>query len=138
MGHGLDQQRSTVAFNPGRIRPVPRLRRRFRGRYANGMTAAFEVSPDDPQGVAEAIRRAADGATVHLVRNGRPVAAIVPSATAREAAERDARGLAIERRMAERFGAPTLADYRRIYDSQGWSWPGDEVILRTLVVAEAS
>jgi hypothetical protein len=40
--------------------------------------------------------------------------------------------------MAERFGAPTLADYRRIYDTQSWEWPGDDVVRRTQVVAEAS
>ena len=43
------------------------------------MSEAFEVSPDDAPGVAEAIRRAAHGAVVHLVRDGQPVADIVPA-----------------------------------------------------------
>lgn len=102
------------------------------------MSAAFEVSPDDPQGVAEAIHRAAHGATIHIVRDGRTIADIVPARQPEAAAERDERGRAIERRMAERFGGPTLADFRRIYDSQGWPWPGDEEIRRTHIVAEAS
>ncbi|HSZ28215.1 MAG TPA: hypothetical protein VK784_00485 [Pseudonocardiaceae bacterium] len=45
------------------------------------MTAAFEVSPDDPQQVAEAIARAAEGAVMHLVRDGRAVADIVPGSS---------------------------------------------------------
>jgi antitoxin (DNA-binding transcriptional repressor) of toxin-antitoxin stability system len=102
------------------------------------MNAAYEVSPDDPHGVAEAFRKAAQGATVHVVRDGRPIADIVPASASHTAAERGERGLAIERRMAERFGAPTLADYRRIYDTQGWEWPGDDVVRRTQVVADAS
>jgi antitoxin (DNA-binding transcriptional repressor) of toxin-antitoxin stability system len=46
------------------------------------VTAAFEVSPDDPQGLAEAIKRAAQGDVVHLVRDGQAVADIVPVVTA--------------------------------------------------------
>ncbi len=102
------------------------------------MSAAYEVSPDDPQGVAEAFRKAAEGARVRVVRDGQPIAEIVPATASGADAERAERGLAIERRMAERFGAPTLADYRRIYDTQGWEWPGDDVVRRTQVVAEAS
>ncbi|MBV9142710.1 MAG: hypothetical protein JO115_17660 [Pseudonocardiales bacterium] len=102
------------------------------------MSAAYEVSPDDPQGVAEAFRKAAEGARVRVVRDGRPIAEIVPAGAPGTDAERAERGLAIERRMAERFGAPTLADYRRIYDTQGWEWPGDDVVRRTQVVAETS
>lgn len=102
------------------------------------MSAAFEVSPDDPHGVAEAIRQAAEGATVHVVRDGRAIADIVPADQAETATERDARGRAIERRMAERFGGPSVAEFRRIYDSQGWEWPGDDVIARTHLVADAS
>ena len=44
------------------------------------MSEAFEVSPDDAAGVAEAIRRAAPGAVVHVVRDGQPLADIVPAA----------------------------------------------------------
>jgi antitoxin (DNA-binding transcriptional repressor) of toxin-antitoxin stability system len=102
------------------------------------VSAASEVSPDDPHGVAEAIRQAAEGATVHLVRDGRAVADIVPAHQTETDTERDARGRAIERRQAERFGGPTVAEFRRIYDSQGWEWPGDDVIARTHVIADAS
>jgi antitoxin (DNA-binding transcriptional repressor) of toxin-antitoxin stability system len=102
------------------------------------MSAAFEVSPDDPHGVAEAFRRVAEGATVHVVRDGKTIADIIPAGPPRAETERAERGLAIERRMAERFGAPSLADYRRIYDTNGWDWPGDEVVRRSQVVADAS
>ena len=100
------------------------------------MSAAFEVSPDDPQGVADAIRRAAEGATVHVVRDGAPVADIVPAQHAD--ADRRARGRQIEARQASRFGAPSIEDFRALYSAQGWPWPGDEVIRREHVVAEAS
>jgi len=77
------------------------------------VTAAFEVSPDDPQGLAEAIERAAQGDVVHLVRDGQAVADIVPATTAQMSkADRNERALAIERRQAERFGAPDLAALR--------------------------
>jgi antitoxin (DNA-binding transcriptional repressor) of toxin-antitoxin stability system len=102
------------------------------------VTAAFEVSPDDPQGLAEAIERAAQGDVVHLVRDGQAVADIVPVVTAQtNKAERNERALAIERRQAERFGAPTLADYRKVYQSSGWAWPGDAAIRRDYLVADA-
>ncbi|MDQ2707934.1 MAG: hypothetical protein M3Z25_09985 [Actinomycetota bacterium] len=101
------------------------------------MSAPFGVSPDDP-GVAEAIRQAAEGATVHVVRDGRAIADIVSAHPPETAAERDERGRAIERRIAERFGGPTLADFRRIYDSQGWGWPGDDAVARTHLAADAS
>ncbi|MDQ2706158.1 MAG: hypothetical protein M3Z25_00275 [Actinomycetota bacterium] len=102
------------------------------------MSATFEVSPDDPQEVAEAIARAAQGAVVHLVRDGRAVADIVP-ATARTApALRDPRHIQISQMMAERFGAPTLAHYRSVYDSSGAPWPGDDYIRRNHPVADAS
>lgn len=97
------------------------------------MTAAFEVSPDDPQGLAEAIERAAQG---DVVRDGQAVADIVPTA-ARSRADRNERALAIERRQADRFGAPTLADYRKVYQSSGWPWPGDDAIRRDYLVADA-
>ena len=131
------------------------------------MSEAFEVSPDDTVGVAEAIRRAAAGGTVRLVRDGHPVADIVPPArtgdqttdpdsTADQAvddAELDAAGLAaLEARMAtlppgsghasrvhaERFGAPTLAHYRRVYAQAGAPWPGEAFVRRHYPVADAS
>jgi antitoxin (DNA-binding transcriptional repressor) of toxin-antitoxin stability system len=101
------------------------------------VNAAFEVSPDDPQGLAEAIQRAAQGAVVHLVRDGQAVANIVPAdpAQATKAASNE-KALVIERRHAERFGAPTLADYRKVYQTSGWPWPGDDVIRRDYLVAD--
>jgi antitoxin (DNA-binding transcriptional repressor) of toxin-antitoxin stability system len=54
---------------------------RVSSRYDAPVNAAFEVSPDDPQGLAEAIQRAAQGAIVHLVRDGQAVADIVPAAS---------------------------------------------------------
>jgi hypothetical protein len=45
-------------------------------------------------------------------------------------ADSNDRVLAIERCQAERFGAPTLADYRQDYETSGWQWPGDHVIRR--------
>ena len=42
------------------------------------MSAAFKVSPDDAAGLAEAIRRAAAGEVVHVVRAGQRLADIVP------------------------------------------------------------
>jgi antitoxin (DNA-binding transcriptional repressor) of toxin-antitoxin stability system len=102
------------------------------------MDAAFEVSPDDPQGLVEAIQRAAQGAVVHLVRDGQAVADIVPAVSVQGTrADSDARALAIERRQAERFGAPTLADYRKVYETSGCPWPGDDVIRRDYLVADA-
>ncbi|MGH3936125.1 MAG: hypothetical protein ACRDS1_14310 [Pseudonocardiaceae bacterium] len=102
------------------------------------MTAAFEVSPDDPQGLAEAIERAAQGDVVHLVRDGQAVADIVPvSAAQTTKVERHERALAIERRQAERFGSPTLADYRKVYETSGWPWPGEAAIRRDYLVADA-
>jgi antitoxin (DNA-binding transcriptional repressor) of toxin-antitoxin stability system len=100
------------------------------------VSVAFEVSPDDPRQVAEAIARAAQGAVVHLVRDGRAVADIVPAMPQPGRAPRDPRHVQISQMMAARFGAPTLADYRRAYDSCGTSWPGDDYIRRNHPVAE--
>jgi antitoxin (DNA-binding transcriptional repressor) of toxin-antitoxin stability system len=102
------------------------------------VTAAFEVSPDDPQQVAEAIARAAEGAVVHLVRDGQIVADIVPATAQHSRAPRDPRHIQICQMMADRFGAPTLADYRRTYDSHGTPWPGEDYIRRNYPVADAS
>ncbi|MGH3836917.1 MAG: hypothetical protein ACRDSF_14655 [Pseudonocardiaceae bacterium] len=43
----------------------------------------------------------------------------------------------IERRQAERFGAPTLADYRKVYETSGWPWPGEAAIRRDYLVEDA-
>ncbi len=96
------------------------------------------MSPDDPHQVAEAIARAAQGAVVHLVRDGRAVADIVPAAARPARAPRDPRHAQISQMMAERFGAPTLADYRRAYTSNGTPWPGDDYIRRNHPVTDAS
>ena len=77
------------------------------------VSAAFETSPDDPQQVAEAIARAAEGAVVHLVGDGRAMADIVPATTQPTRALRDPGHIQISQMMAERFGAPTLAHYHR-------------------------
>jgi antitoxin (DNA-binding transcriptional repressor) of toxin-antitoxin stability system len=122
------------------------------------MSEAFEISADDAEGVAEGIRRAATGSVVHLVRDGRPIADIVPanSATpsgpsndaelegsemeAREqrAAERPAACVAASDYHAARFGAPTLEHYRAVYAQAGASWPGEDFVRRHYPVADAS
>jgi antitoxin (DNA-binding transcriptional repressor) of toxin-antitoxin stability system len=88
------------------------------------VSEAFEVSPDDVSGVAEAIRRAARGAVLHVVRDGQPLADIVPAAsTATDAvpgsgpvhdqiddSELDAAAMAaLEARMANRPAAEVEA-----------------------------
>lgn len=40
-------------------------------------------------------------------------------------------------RILELTGAPGLDDYRRVYDTQGWDWPGDDEICRRYPVASA-
>ena len=47
----------------------------------------------------------------------------------------DERGRAIEARMAARYGAPSIEDYRRAYAGFGAEWPGDEEIRRRHIVA---
>jgi hypothetical protein len=75
---------------------------------------------------------------VHLMRDGQAVADIVPAASAQaNEAGCNERALTIERRQAERFGAPTLADYRKIYETSGWPWPGDDAIRRDYLIADA-
>ena len=39
---------------------------------------------------------------------------------------------------AERFGAPTLAHYRRVYAQAGAPWPGEAFVRRHYPVADAS
>ena len=78
------------------------------------------------------------GEVVHLVRDGRVVADLVPAGTDSRAARAQHAAPAITRRMADRFGAPTLAHYRRVYESCGQPWPGDEQIRRRFPVADAS
>lgn len=121
------------------------------------MSEAYEVSLDDAPGVAEAIRRAPTGATVHLVRDGQPVANVV-AATSPDEPVIDADDVpdpdylaALEARMArrpesharlvrdltEQQGAPTLADYRKVFTAVGRPWPGEDYIRRHHPVGEA-
>ena len=129
------------------------------------MSAAYEVSPDDSAGVAEAFRRAAAGGTVRVVRDGHPLARIVPASptggdtgsddgdSELDDTELDVAALAaLEERMAalpvgsgrasrvhaERFGAPTLAHYRNVYAQAGTPWPGEAFVRRHFPVADAS
>jgi len=53
-------------------------------------------------------------------------------------ANEDERGRAIEARMAARYGAPSIEDYRRAYAAFGAEWPGDEEIRRRHIVAPAT
>ena len=75
---------------------------------------------------------------MHLVRDGCAVADIVPVTAQPARASRDPRHIQISQMMAERFGAPTLADYRKAYDSSGKPWPGEDYIRRNHPVADAS
>ncbi len=108
------------------------------------MSEAFEVSPDDPQQVAAAIERAAHGSTVRVVRDGRPLADIVPASRPAAPeygawpAARDPRHDAVVRAHANRFGAPGLEHYRRVYAAAGREWPGEDWVRSHYPVADAS
>lgn len=72
----------TVARDPNiaRFRDCERMRTRQRGAYAGYMTAArsFELPPHSGA-PAEAVDAAVDGQVVYLIRDGQPVAAVVPA-----------------------------------------------------------
>lgn len=108
------------------------------------MSGAFEFSPDDPSEVAEGIRRASEGVRVHLVRDGRAVADIVPAEQAADTAAsgersgRDPRHAEINRTMADRFGRIPLESYRRVFAQAGRPWPGDDYLRRNYDVADQS
>lgn len=126
------------------------------------MSEAYEVSPDDTDGVAEGIRRAARGSVVHLVQDGRAIADIVPAAASlashRDPAREDDTALdpvalaQLEERMAHEppecaaagayhaalFGAPTLAHYRAVYAQVGAPWPGEAFVRQHFLVTDAS
>ena len=44
-------------------------------------------------------------------------------------------GAALDAILADLGGAPSLDDYRRVYDTQGWDWPGDDEIASRYPVA---
>ncbi|HEU0087875.1 MAG TPA: hypothetical protein VFQ77_09515 [Pseudonocardiaceae bacterium] len=50
-------------------------------------------------------------------------------------ATEDQRAEAVMARFVARHGAPTLEHYRRVYDSCGAPWPGDDEIRRRHPVA---
>lgn len=99
---------------------------------------AEELPVEDPATLARAIDRVARGEVVHLVRDGRPVADLVPAGADSREAQAQQVARAVTERMAERFGAPTVAHYQRVYESCGQPWPGDEEIRRRFPVADAS
>jgi len=73
------------------------------------------------------------------VRDGQAVADIVPAASTQATDDdRNQRALAIEQRQAQHFGAPTLADYHKVYKTSGWPRPGNDLIRRDYLVADAS
>lgn len=76
---------------------------------------AEELPVEDPVALARAIDRVARGEVVDLVRDGRPVADLVPAGADSRAAQAQHAARAITARMADRFGAPTLAHYWRVY-----------------------
>lgn len=47
----------------------------------------------------------------------------------------DERAEAIVARMVARHGAPSIEDYRRVYEQSGAPWPGDEEIRRLYPVS---
>jgi hypothetical protein len=50
----------------------------------------------------------------------------------------DERATAIVARMVARHGAPSIDDYRRVYEQSGAPWPGDDEIRRRHPVAPAA
>ncbi|MGH3671869.1 MAG: hypothetical protein ACRDSH_14755 [Pseudonocardiaceae bacterium] len=63
--------------------------------------------------------------------------AILPPLAAPDASD-DERARAIVARMVARHGAPTIEDYRRVYQQSGLVWPGDEEVRRRHPVAPAA
>lgn len=51
-------------------------------------------------------------------------------------ADDEERARAVVARFVARFGAPPLEDYRRVYASMGFSWPGDDEIRSQFPVAD--
>jgi hypothetical protein len=63
--------------------------------------------------------------------------AVLPPLAAPDASD-DERARAIVARMVARHGAPTIEDYRRVYQQSGVAWPGDEEVRRRHPVAPAA
>ncbi|MGH3769357.1 MAG: hypothetical protein ACRDTX_30130 [Pseudonocardiaceae bacterium] len=63
--------------------------------------------------------------------------ASLPPLAAPDASD-DERAQAIVARMVARHGAPTIEDYRRVYQQSGVPWPGDDEIRRRHPVAAAA
>ena len=99
---------------------------------------AEQLPVEDPAALAQALERVTRGEIVHLVRDGRPVADLVPPGTDSTTTHAQQAARAITQRMANRFGAPTLAHYQRVYESCGQPWPGEQEIRRRFPVADAS
>lgn len=100
--------------------------------------AAYELPADDPAAAAEAVRRAAAGERVHLVRDGQAVVDVLPheSDARRARAEADRLGREVEDFIVAFTGkAPSFDDYRRVYAQLGEPYPGDDEIARTCPVA---
>lgn len=92
---------------------------------------AYELPEHGAGGLDDAVAEAAAGETVYLTRDGQPVAAVVPPGMADRrtaAAEALARIVAVS-------GAPTLADYQRVFTQLGRPWPGDEEVRRLYPVS---
>ena len=64
-------------------------------------------------------------------------AEVLPPLAAPDASD-DERAEAIVARMVARYGAPTIEDYRKVYEQSGVPWPGDEEIRRRHPVASAA
>ncbi|MGH3827454.1 MAG: hypothetical protein ACRDQX_09825 [Pseudonocardiaceae bacterium] len=63
-------------------------------------------------------------------------AAGLPPLASPDASE-DERAQAVVARMVARHGAPTIEDYRRVYQQSRVPWPGDEEVRRRHPVAAA-
>lgn len=92
---------------------------------------AYELPEHGAAALDEAVAEAAAGETVYLTRDGRPVAAVVPPAVADRRAAAD-EALA---RIVAVSGAPTLADYQRVFTQLGRPWPGDDEVRRSYPVS---
>jgi hypothetical protein len=85
--------------------------------------AAAELPIDDPGSYARAVERASAGQVTRLVRDGHPVAEMVPTRqTRREQSDQ------VVTALCEMAGAaaPSGADYARAFAMLGVPFPGDE------------